>query len=189
MTELVTLPNTRPLIGAGVPSVVIGANGDVYIDTDTGAIYSKQAGAWVKVPGTGVQYATNNGGTWDAANTTSFVTGASAASGALMGGSLTTMRAKRVRFGRPFTKPNVEVSTDQVTWFDLHVFYDGTTYCMPCLKDDGNLNYSSGFFLKPVNTTDIDIQFCRYAALANDDVPIVNWPSTWYWRVTAEPAT
>lgn len=37
---------TRTYVGAGAPSSGLGVNGDQYIDTDNGDIYTKVAGAW-----------------------------------------------------------------------------------------------------------------------------------------------
>lgn len=197
MTELMTLPNYRPHVGSGVPGATVGANGELYVDTSTGATYVKTSGAWSKIPGTGKMYATNNG-TWNANDTTSFITGTAAQAGSIMGGTLSTERNKRVRFDRGFSAPRLEVSVDGTSWFDLHSFQDtdGLFHC-PTLKSNGDHKQSSGVYLTPVagNSTDIDVMFSQYVAMAYDDSPVWgwpttwDWPTTWYWRVSAEPST
>lgn len=186
MSQVISLPAvTVTLTGAGVPSNTLGANGYLYLDTATNFLYVKKNDVWSGISGSRTEYVYNTG-TWDADDTTHFATGSS---GAATAGALGTLRTKRVRFSGAYKNLQLQVSLNQTQWFDIHNFHDGSgNWHMPIMRSDGNLNYSSGTFLSPVSgsTTDVDVKFCRYLSIANDDVPIVNWPSTWYWRVKGE---
>lgn len=131
-----------------------------------------------------IEYASNSG-TWDASDTTSFQYGPA---GQIMGGSLTGARTKRVRFPTPISANSfirISVSENQVVWLEAN---GGTVNGNPIiltLDTTGAAALSSGITWKYVSgsATDIDVTFNKYQSIANDDSPVVNWPSSnGYWR-------
>jgi hypothetical protein len=139
----------------------------------------------VNVSNNDVEYAYNTG-TWDATDTTSFGYGPA---GKIMGGALTALRTKRVRFQTPISNTDrleLEFSLGGSIWFPAYGFNDGAGNAFLASYDStGSGSASAGAFLLPVSgsSTDVDVQFFRYANLANDDAPTTAWQATWYWRV------
>lgn len=170
-------------------STVNATNPITFASGDTLTIYFRvpivEFGGGGFVATQGVEYVSNSG-TWDATDSTSFAYGAS---GSAMGGALTTNRSKRVRFSTSVSatdKIEVQVSQDRVNWVVAQQFID--TAGKPIINaydTTGTGNVSAGVFWRIVSgtPTDIDVFFFRYAALANDDTPAVDWQNTWYWRV------
>jgi hypothetical protein len=138
----------------------------------------------VNVAQNDVEYAATSG-TWDA-NSSTTVYGPA---GALMGGALTTNRAKTVTFQTPVNSTDalsVEVSEDGVVWYTANGFIDVSgSPIINSYSSTGAGNNSSGVYLQKVagQPNQVSAFFFRYAALANDDLPAVDWKSTWYWRV------
>ena len=129
------------------------------------------------------EYASNNG-TWNADDTTTFANGAT---GSSIGGALTTDRVKRVRFQTPIQATDaiiLEVSADGSRWQPVG---SGALNGVPVvfsLASAGTFSTSAGCFARNggVAATDLDVVFCRYQAIANDDSPVTDW-STGSWRV------
>lgn len=129
------------------------------------------------------EYASNSG-TWDANDTTSFVNGPS---GSAIGGSLTDDRVKRVRFQTPIQATDaiiLEVSNDGNRWQPVgSAALDGVPVVFS-LSGTGTFATSAGCFARDAGTaaTDLEVLFCRYQLIANDDSPVTNW-TTGRWRV------
>lgn len=140
-----------------------------------------------------VEYASNNGPTWDAANSTDFTVNTNSSAGSLVGGTLTAGREKRVRFQRPILQTDslvLEISKDQVNWIALsgadaglgvqpHSYQNTTTY-------GAALRALSG-----ATATDVSVNFGQYmySSGATFASAGTNWPgSGLYWRVKKTPA-
>ncbi len=129
-----------------------------------------------------VEYASCSG-TWDAASSTTVF----GSSGSAMGGALTASRDKTITWATP---PNptdrIELwfSQDQVNWYPAATSRIGSgnfvmtnTYTSAGISNSGAQLYPSG------NQT--VVRFCQYLAVANDDSPTTDWPSSMaYWVVT-----
>jgi len=129
------------------------------------------------------EYASNNG-TWDANDTTSFVYGPN---GSVMGGGLSSVRTKRVRFQQPIQPTDrlvfeVAESTGN-TWMQIPAVVNGTQIIEAGAFNNAGNGYTGGVLFTAVNSTDVDISFSRYASASLDFSSVLqNWP-TGRWRI------
>jgi hypothetical protein len=135
-----------------------------------------------------VEYAYNTS-TSDAADTTSFGYGPT-------GNQLptvTTTRAKRVRFQKPIQSTDsfrLEVSSDRVKWTDIALTAtDGSTFTIQPFLKQGGVDYGMGR-LTIVNSTDVDVAFATYSQSNNAAYggAGANWSFTAYWRLVKSSA-
>jgi hypothetical protein len=126
-----------------------------------------------------VEYA-YTAGTWDADVSTTVY----GPSGVLTGGALTTSRIKTVTWLSPVQvtdKISIEMSGDGVSWSDFSLFAPYS------LSSAGTNATSAGVFISGSTATATQVGFARYKAIANDDVPAIDWPSSGlYWRAKKE---
>ncbi len=123
-------------------------------------------------------------GTWDAADST---TGYGSA-GVAMGGALTSTREKVITWQnacQPTDKYFVELSEDRVQWYDADGFVNtGASIAVNnVISSAGSFATSSGIYLAKSDTNKTKVNFARYASIANDDAPTIEWSSSLYWRV------
>jgi hypothetical protein len=138
-----------------------------------------------------VEYA-SVGGTWDAASSTTVY----GMGGSLMGGALTAGRTKTITWQtsvQPTDRIEVWASQDQVNWMPINgsrIASGGGTPVIPSLNAAGSVVSGAGVTWGPGSTaTETEIYFSRYAAMANDDSPANDWPSSAaYWVVTKSKA-
>lgn len=128
-------------------------------------------------------------GTWDADDTAlgSLVRGYA---GGAITGALTAFRTKRVRFNNSIQpSDNIEVKfargTGQVYTISAQFIDASGNRIVNSESSAQTLSTSAGVYWRPVagSSTDIDVIFARYAALANDDSPAQDWINGWYWLV------
>lgn len=138
-------------------------------------------------PGAQVEYAATSG-TWNAdSSTTVYGPG-----GVQMGGALTAFRTKTVTFQYPIQADDqifVEASPDQIIWFPINgsTASSGGGSVVPSFNSTGS--FSSGVTWFKSSATAISVLFAQYALMANDDLPIGDWSSTFYWRVRKAKAS
>jgi hypothetical protein len=126
-------------------------------------------------PGAQVEFA-SVGGTWDA-NSTTTVYGPQ---GVQITGALTDTRTKTITWQYPIQSDDmivVEGSSDGLRWWPMVQNYPYS------LNSTGSNSLSAGVFISSQTATTTVVQFCRYAALANDDSPAFDWGTTVWWRV------
>lgn len=135
-----------------------------------------------------VEYASCSG-TWDAPSTTTVF----GQSGALMGGALTDRRAKTITWQTPIMAGDViQVwgSQNGTNWTPIIGSQLGPTN----VTVSTGLMSTSGTELGGVSwrsdsTTQTLVEFKQYINFANDDAPVVNWPSSAaYWLATKSRA-
>lgn len=138
----------------------------------------------VNLGNNGVEYASVSG-TWDA-NASTTVYGPA---GQLMGGTLTAAREKTITWQTPVQATDriqVWASKDQVNWFEINGAQLGASndVVVPSLNTTNTNN--AGVSWRPgASANQSIIVFAQFMALANDDSPTVNWPSSAaYWVVT-----
>jgi hypothetical protein len=132
-----------------------------------------------------VEYASNNG-TWAADNTGA--TTVYGPAGVAMGGAIGAWRSKTVNWLTPIqadTDIQVEIAkvgTDR--WVNANEFFESSSLLVSkSLDSSGSIGASSGIYVEHPTATSTTVQFARYAAIANDDSPLIEWQSTWKWRV------
>jgi hypothetical protein len=124
-------------------------------------------------------------GTWDLDSSTTVL----GPQGTLMGGALTSSRAKTITWAttiQPTDKFVVELSEDRISWFDQDGFKNnaGTFLCYNLLSSLGSFATSSGAFIAKASAANqTQVTFCRYASLESDDSAVIDWSSSIYWRV------
>ena len=138
-----------------------------------------------------------NTSTTDAADTTSFGTGAAGIVGILRTTTLTTLRLKRIQFNNPIQPTDrvvIEIDVGGVNqWYPVESAlawqYSGISCNLSTTVVDSTIGYSSGMGLIPVSgsNTKLDVCFNRYAVLRTDDGGY-NWSSPYIpagtkWRV------
>lgn len=165
--------------GSYANKVFVNVSNEVTTPTTWGSAFAGLAGSGVQVSvearipiaewaGSGtlnvaqndVEYVWNSSST-DAADTTSFGYGPQGTAGVMTVTNLTANRAKRVRFQSPIQ------ATDQI-W--VEVFDSVSGIWMPISANrNGTLSYMEqngtayGIYLAGVNSTDVDVNFARYA--------------------------
>jgi hypothetical protein len=132
-----------------------------------------------------VEYASNNG-TWAADNTGA--TTVYGPAGVAMGGAIGAWRSKTINWLTPIqadTDIQVEIAkvgTDR--WVNANEFFESSSLLVSkSLDSSGSIGASSGIYVEHPTATSTTVQFARYAAIANDDSPLIEWQSTWKWRV------
>lgn len=145
---------------------------------------SEWAGSATTFSNSRVEFASNNG-TWDSTDTSSFAYGPG---GTAMGGALTSVREKTVRFQTPIQSTDVikvQFSTDQQQWFDASDFYLNAVGAVVNTYNTGAGDAgSAGVYIRTGSAnTDVIIRFFTYMYIGNDDTPAGNWSSSIYWRV------
>jgi hypothetical protein len=130
------------------------------------------------------EYASTSG-TWDADSTTTVL----GPQGTQIGGALTSARVKTITWNTAVQATDkffVELSEDQIQWHDAGGFSNtaGSIVVLTSLDSTGTASTGSGYFIaKAASTNQTRVIFCRYASIANDDLPVVNWATGIYWRV------
>lgn len=174
-----------------LPATSLIANGDV-VSFEAKVKIAEWAGSGtVQLAQNDVEYAYNTTA-WGTDNTSSnfgYGPGGASITGALAG-SLT----QRVTFQTPIQSGDdlaVEISSDGRIWRRSDIFMD--TSGNPVINSYSSAATgisSAGVYLKSIssNTTQIDVLFMRYAAMANDDSPVVDWQNGWKWRVRKSSA-
>lgn len=135
-----------------------------------------------------VEYA-SVGGTWDAdSSTTVYGMG-----GVAMGGALAATRLKTITWQTPIQATDriqVWASRDQITWVPINGSQIGPTptNVIPSASSTGS-GFSGVMVRAGGSTTQTIVAFQRYAAAANDDSPVDDWPSSSaYWVATKSKA-
>ena len=130
------------------------------------------------------EYASTSG-TWDADSSTTVY----GPQGSLMGGSLTSIRAKTVTWTTAIQSTDrilLELSEDQISWFESDGFINAaTSFGVVLSLDSTGAGAASGgcYVGKGSSANQSKVNFCRYASVTNDDAPATNWPSNIYWRL------
>lgn len=121
------------------------------------------------------------GGTWDAVSSTTVY----GIAGQAMGGTLSASRTKTITFQTPIQATDfihLEGSNDGKFWTPLIGSTIGGVVIGFGFDSAGN--FSCGARFGTATTNSIEVIFAVYANQANDDSPIINWPSSGaYWRV------
>ena len=141
-----------------------------------------------------VQYASvadANNAAWDSNTTNTVYT----PSGSLMQGSLTAFRIKTVTWQTPVLqneRVQLWFSKDQTNWYPAAsaMIGSGNDVAINQLNSTGGINDGSGTWITNGATAyESKVYFARYLAIANDDSPVVNWPSSQaYWVLTKSVA-
>lgn len=121
------------------------------------------------------------GGTWDAVSSTTVY----GIAGQAMGGTLSASRTKTITFQTPIQATDfihLEGSNDGKFWTPLIGSTIGGVVIGFGFDSAGSFSFGARFGTATTNS--IEVIFAVYANQANDDSPIINWPSSGaYWRV------
>ena len=121
------------------------------------------------------------GGTWDAVSSTTVY----GIAGQAMGGTLSASRTKTITFQTPIQATDfihLEGSNDGKFWTPLIGSTIGGVVIGFGFDSAGSFSFGARFGTATTNS--IEVIFAAYANQANDDSPIINWPSSGaYWRV------
>lgn len=149
-----SLYDTASVVSNIIP--VTMATGDI-VNIVANIPIAEWAGAGtVNVVQNDVEYASNSS-TADSSDTTSFAYGPS---GSPLPVALSAIRSKRVRFTTPIQ------ATDQLV---IEVKNSNGTWSAHDWNEQGSFQFITqntalyGMFMAPVNSTDVDVRFCRYA--------------------------
>jgi hypothetical protein len=160
----------------------------VYFDGEIVVPIAEWAGNGTVNLGAGaqVEYAWNSD-TWNGTGSTT----AYGPSGQIMAGALTAARQKTVTWQYPVQTDDliiVEGSTDRLTWTPIvgSQLGAGQNSVINIMDSAGNLG--AGVLVRSTTTT-TTVTFGRYMNMANDDSPVVDWPSDAYWRVRKAKAS
>lgn len=165
----------------------LNISNEVYFDGEMVIPIAEWAGAPNYAGSNDVEYASNNGPTWDATNTADFTTNVYGPQGSLTGGTLTGTRDKYVRFQtaiQPTDVLELEFGTNAGTqFFPLSTIPIAGVEVIPITRQNTTI-YGAAIGVA-VSSTDVSVRFgqYRFSAGATFGAAGDNWPATLRWRV------